>query len=37
MAKESARLSATQAKQELGFQALAIANQGPSNLLSLFR
>lgn len=37
MAKESARLSATQAKQQLGFQALAIANQGPSNLLSLFR
>lgn len=37
MAKEASRLQATQAKQQLGFQALAIANQGPSNLLGLFR
>ncbi|MCA6227066.1 MAG: flagellin [Phenylobacterium sp.] len=37
MAKEASRLQSVQAKQQLGFQALAIANQGPSNLLSLFR
>ena len=37
MAKEASRLQSTQAKQQLGFQALAIANQGPSNLLGLFR
>jgi flagellin len=37
MAKESAKLQSMQAKQQLGFQALAIANQGPSNLLGLFR
>jgi len=37
MAKEASRLQSVQAKQQLGFQALAIANQGPSNLLGLFR
>lgn len=37
MAKESARLQALQTKEQLGYQALAIANQGPGNLLSLFR
>jgi len=37
MAKEASRLQSIQAKQQLGFQALAIANQGPSNLLGLFR
>jgi len=37
MAKESAKIQALQTKQQLGFQALSIANQGPSSLLSLFR
>ncbi|MCA6245112.1 MAG: flagellin [Phenylobacterium sp.] len=37
MAKEASKLQSVQAKQQLGFQALAIANQGPSNLLGLFR
>lgn len=37
LAKESARLTSLQAKQQLGIQALSIANQGPSILLSLFR
>jgi flagellin len=37
LAKESARFQALQAKQQLGFQALTIANQGPQSLLSLFR
>lgn len=37
LAKESARLTSLQAKQQLGIQALSIANQGPSVLLSLFR
>jgi len=37
LAKESARLQALQTKQQLGIQALSIANQSSSNLLSLFR
>ena len=37
MAKESATLQALQTKQQLGVQALSIANQAPSSLLSLFR
>lgn len=37
LAKESAKIQALQTKQQLGFQALSIANQGPSSLLSLFR
>lgn len=37
LATESARLTALQTKQQLGIQALSIANQGPSVLLSLFR
>jgi len=37
MAKESARLQALQVKQQLGMQALSIANQAPSVVLSLFR
>ncbi len=37
LAKESARLQALQVKQQLGAQALSIANQGPSILLSFFR
>ncbi|MBB5770176.1 flagellin [Brevundimonas vesicularis] len=37
LAKESARLTALQTKQQLGVQALSIANQGSSILLSLFR
>lgn len=36
LAKESARLQALQVKQQLGLQALAIANQQPTVLLSLF-
>lgn len=36
MATESARLTALQTKQQLGVQALAIANQAPQILLSLF-
>ena len=37
LAKESAKLQALQTKQQLGIQALSIANQAPSTLLALFR
>ena len=37
MAKESALLTSLQTKQQLGVQALSIANQAPSTILSLFR
>lgn len=37
LAKESAKLQALQTKEQLGFQALSIANQGPAQLMSLFR
>ena len=37
LAKESAKLTALQTKQQLGVQALSIANQGSSILLGLFR
>lgn len=37
LAKESARLQALQVKQQLGVQALSIANQATGTLLSLFR
>jgi flagellin len=37
MAKESAQLQALQIRQQLGTQALGIANQAPQALLSLFR
>jgi flagellin len=37
LAKESARLQALQVKQQLGVQALSIANQSAGSLLSLFR
>lgn len=37
MAKESAQLQALQIRQQLGTQALSIANQAPQSLLSLFR
>jgi flagellin len=37
LAKESAKLQALQTKQQLGIQALSIANQSSSTLLSLFR
>ena len=37
LAKESARLTALQTKQQLGVQALSIANQAPQIILSLFR
>jgi len=37
LAKESARLQALQIRQQLGTQALGIANQAPQSLLSLFR
>ncbi len=37
LAKESARLQALQTKQQLGVQALSIANQSPQILLALFR
>ena len=37
LAKESANLQALQVKQQLGVQALSIANQAPQTLLSLFR
>jgi flagellin len=37
LAKESARLQALQIRQQLGSQALGIANQSPQMLLSLFR
>ena len=37
LAKESARLTALQVQQQLGVQALSIANQAPQVILSLFR
>jgi flagellin len=37
VAKESASLTALQTKQQLGIQALSIANQAPQSMLSLFR
>ncbi|MCH8685086.1 flagellin [Pedomonas mirosovicensis] len=37
LAKESARLTALQTQQQLGLQALSIANQAPQSVLSLFR
>lgn len=37
LAKESAKLQALQTKQQLGVQALSIANQSTSTVLSLFR
>lgn len=37
LAKESAKLQSLQIRQQLGTQALSIANQAPSTLLSLFR
>ncbi len=37
LAKESAQLQALQTKQQLGVQALSIANQASSSLLGLFR
>jgi flagellin len=37
MAQESASLQSLQVKQQLGIQALSIANQAPQTILSLFR
>lgn len=37
MEEEAARLQALQVQQQLATQSLSIANQGPQNLLSLFR
>jgi flagellin len=37
MAQESARLQSLQVKQQLGVQALSIANQAPQTILSLFK
>lgn len=37
LAKESAKLQSLQIRQQLGTQALGIANQAPQSLLSLFR
>lgn len=37
MEEASARLQALQVQQQLGIQALSIANQAPQNILSLFR
>jgi flagellin len=37
LAKESARLQALQVQQQLGVQALSIANQAPQIILSLFQ
>ncbi|MBL4789860.1 MAG: flagellin [Kordiimonadaceae bacterium] len=37
LAKESATLQALQVKQQLGIQALSIANQSPQSILSLFQ
>jgi flagellin len=37
MAQESASLQSLQVKQQLGIQALSIANQAPQSVLSLFR
>jgi len=36
-AKESAKLQSLQIRQQLGTQAMSIANQAPQTLLSLFR
>jgi flagellin len=37
LAKESAKLQSLQTKQQLGVQALSIANQSTQSVLSLFR
>jgi len=37
LARESAKLQSLQIRQQLGTQALSIANQAPQTLLSLFR
>ena len=37
LAKESAKLQSLQTKQQLGIQALSIANQAPQSVLSLFK
>jgi flagellin len=37
LAQESAMLTSLQIRQQLGTQALQIANQAPTSLLSLFR
>jgi flagellin len=37
LAKESAKLQSLQTKQQLGVQALSIANQTPQSILSLFK
>jgi flagellin len=37
MARESAKLQSLQVKQQLGIQALSIANQAPQSVLGLFR
>ena len=37
VAKESANLTALQTKQQLGVQALSIANSAPQAILSLFK
>jgi flagellin len=37
LAKESAKLSALQTTQQLGVQALSIANKAPQMILSLFK
>jgi flagellin len=37
LAQESAQLQALQIQQQLGTQALSMANQAPSTLLSLFK
>ena len=37
LAKESARLQSLQVKQQLGVQALSIANSAPSTILGYFR
>jgi flagellin len=37
LARESARLQSLQTKQQLGIQALSIANQAPQVILNLFR
>jgi len=37
LAKESAKLQSLQVKQQLGVQALSIANQSPQMILQLFK
>lgn len=37
LAKDSAKLQALQTKQQLGVQALSIANQAPNSIMSLFK